>query len=177
MKKRQSDPLWVNQKSIACVFGVSPSTILNWVELPSRKQGRERLYFIPDCVQWLLERERSKLSSLTEEQARYARVRRERQELLLSRERGESVSVEDAKMVLTTLGIHLKGQLESFSKCLPGRLVAMDDSRKIGLLLRQETHDILASFHTMKFGKECPPPEGNWPKNGHPQKRASLSGA
>lgn len=156
MKKKSSktpkqDPLWVNQQTIALIFGVSASTILKWTDLPSEKRGRERQYHVPACVKWLMDKERAKLSSLQHEQAKYTKARRERQELILEQERGNLIRVDDAVGFVTELGLQLKGQLEGLPSRLCGRLAGMTETRPIAALLKQEFRAVLTSFREKKL--------------------------
>ena len=88
--------LRLSQGDLAELFGVAPSTVVNWEQhhgLPiGEDTGREKFYPAAACVLWFVEREVARRGVADPGRARYVAARAAREELELARRLGEVVS-------------------------------------------------------------------------------------
>lgn len=132
----KSDPnLLATRQQLAVIFAVDPRTIAKWLDegLPVAARGRggkASLYPIPACVQWVVKRERARVTeeakalSPAQERAALDRVRREELELKMQVRRGELVEVDQVAREFADAANAVKARLRRIPDAVADRLVA-----------------------------------------------------
>ena len=83
--------LLLPQKVMALAFGVSVQAIQKWRVKPRLTRGKEKLYYLPDLVDYRLNREEPGQLNLSAERARLAAAQAERTELEVAQLKGELI--------------------------------------------------------------------------------------
>ena len=131
---------------LATIFGKNPRTIAKWLDdgMPvavKGRGGRASRYSLPQCVQWVLERELQARGDEGEElkpqleRAKLDRKRREELELKIRVRRGELVEVDAVRAEYADLAAAVKARLRSIPDAVADQLVGQAPAAVKVLLL------------------------------------------
>jgi phage terminase Nu1 subunit (DNA packaging protein) len=144
-----------NKSKLADILGVTQTTLTMWQRegLPfATKRGRDNAYETSDVIDWLLKRERTKLSraatesggiDIDHEKARKERALADKHEMDLSLRRGELLEASDVERVWLSRITAAKTRLMGIPrKCAPA-VVMVTAPADAEAIIEQEVRDAL----------------------------------
>ena len=148
--------LELTKAELSKLLNVTTRTLTSWqseMDFPApERRGRENYYNATAVVEWWRNRELGRLVDseegldVNEQRARLAKVQADRQLLLLARERGEAVLVEDVARVVGAQLSNVRARLLALpSKCSP-LCHAADSPMEIRRVLEDAVHEALAEL-------------------------------
>jgi phage terminase Nu1 subunit (DNA packaging protein) len=150
--------LELTKQQVAELCRVTVRTVTTWQSEPDfpqpERRGRVNIYDGAAVAEWwktqeigrLIEGDDGEFLDLAQERAKLARVQAHRQQLLLAKERGEAVAVEDVAAIVGDQFSSVRARLLAIpAKCAP--LVHTADSvQAIRAVLEESVHDALAEL-------------------------------
>jgi len=144
VRKASSDGRFLlNQRQLAQLLDVAPSTVARWPLEPIETRGREKLYD-PRAALAIRYGDGEQLD-LNQERARLARVQGERQALELAVRRGQLLEAGEVQATWENLLYNCRARLLALPSAAASR-VAMTDPRTAGRILEGLVHEALAEL-------------------------------
>ncbi|MEE4381937.1 MAG: terminase small subunit [Pseudomonadales bacterium] len=150
--------LELSKQDLADLLDVTPRTLTSWATEPDfpapERRGRVNFYNATAVAAWHRNREIARLIDsddgsmldLAQERARLARVQTRRQELLLAKERGEAVAVEDVAAIVGDQFSNVRARLLALPAKLAPLAHTADSVPAIRAVLEEGIHDALAEL-------------------------------
>lgn len=129
----------------AKAFGISVQAFDNWDVEPVEKRGRESLYYLPDIIEWRLNRDLTLDggSNLQAERARLAAAQADKTEIEVEILRGKVFKAEQIERAWTDMIANCRSRLIVIPTKLAPILSAEKDQKKIESSIRDAVFDAL----------------------------------
>ena len=157
----------VDMDTVTAVLGVTEKTVRTWVNdfgCPSTKDGRSRTFYWPDVLNWYVGYAASKQNGVTgdfatdaepEEKENIAQAMLRKtvaeanlKDLALSRMRGETINIGDAKIRVERAFSNLRSALLAMAPKLGTRLVGIKDPVQIEAICKEEMEALCRELST-----------------------------
>lgn len=127
----------------AKAFGVSVQAFDRWEVEPAEKRGREQLYYLPDVIEFRLNRDTKGTLDLQAERARLACAQANKTEIEVNILKGRVYRAEKVERAWTEMIANCRARLVVIPTRLAPIVSAEDDQKKNEVSLRDAVYDAL----------------------------------
>ncbi len=142
--------VYVNQKSIAYLFGISARNFAEWNVAPVGSKGRETFYSVKQTIAYAREKWQTKKSALTSKREKLLKLQADKLELEVLEKQGSLFPREVVEIVWSEQITHFRLKVLSVPSKLCRSLSVLKDTEKIKKKLKealQETLEELSKYN------------------------------
>lgn len=147
------ETLLISKKDAAKAFGISVTALGQWPIKPSTRAGRVALYYLPELIEYRLNRGQSgQGGSYEEERTRLTKAQADKTELEVAQLKGQLLNVDGVAEEMADVILAARAKLLALPGRLAAQAIAATNLREIEDFAREEIDSALRELGSLEAG-------------------------